>query len=200
MARAILHKRATSPRSHHATAIQLPPKLHPCAQNDWFRLNSWGFLIHLLKFVWGMLVGAIFLLFFPLILIIGLLFGTHFMNPDEIGLMKVLLVVVGPFAFTFWYIIISRASGSRRAKRLMALPTETGDDYTDEEIGFLQRVGKPRHLRNLGVLVTSFVASVYCAHIFYHGGDQEFFFGVLGGIFSPIILAGAWRLMRGTGR
>jgi hypothetical protein len=122
------------------------------------------------------------------------------MSPDEIGLMKVLLVVVGPFAFTAWYIIVSRASESRRAKRLIALRSETGDDYTDEELLFLGRVGKPRHLRNLGVLVTSFVASVYCAHIFYKGGDQQFLFGVLGGIFSPATLCGAWRLMRGTGR
>jgi hypothetical protein len=109
-------------------------------------------------------------------------------------------VVVGPFAFTIWYIIISRASVTRRAKRLIALRSAAGDDYTDEEIGFLEQVGKPRHLRNLGVLVTSFAASVYCAHIFYNGGDQQFLFGVLGGIFSPAIFAGACRLVRGTGR
>jgi hypothetical protein len=122
------------------------------------------------------------------------------MSQDEIGLMKVLLVVLGPFAFTIWYIIVSRASGSRRAKRLIALRSATGDDYREEEFRFLEQLGKPRPLRNLGVLATSFVASVYCAHIFYNGGDQEFFFGVLGGISSPAILAGAWRLIRGTGR
>jgi hypothetical protein len=147
-----------------------------------------------------MLVGAIFLLLSPLLLIIVLLLGTHFMSRDEIGLMKVLLVVVGPFAFTIWFIIISRVSGSRRARRLSALRSETGDDYTDDEFRFLEQVGKPRHLRNLGVLATSFAASVYCAHIFYRGGDQQFFFGVLGGIFSPAMLGGALWLMRGTGR
>jgi hypothetical protein len=126
--------------------------------------------------------------------------GTRFMSPDEIGLMKVLLVVVGPFAFTFWWITISHFSRRYRAERLTALRSATGDDYTDEEFRFLQRVGKPRHLRNLGMLATSFVASVYCAHIFYHVGDQQFLFGVLGGIVSPAMVLGAWRLMRGTSR
>jgi hypothetical protein len=116
-------------------------------------LNSWGFLIHRLKFVWGMLLWAVFLLLSPLLLIIPLVSGTRFMSPDEIGLMKVLLVVVGPFAFTFWWITISHFSRRYRVKRLIALRSEMGDDYTDEEIRFLERVGKPRHLRNLGVLV-----------------------------------------------
>jgi hypothetical protein len=47
-----------------------------------------------------MLLGAIFLLLSPLLLIIGLLFGTRSMSQDEIGLMKVLLVhtaVIVPF-------------------------------------------------------------------------------------------------------
>jgi hypothetical protein len=163
-------------------------------------LNRWGFLIHILKFVSGMLVGAIFLILSPLLLIIGLLFGTRFMSPDEIGLMKVLLVVAGPFAFTFWWITISHFSRRYRAKRLIALRSAIGDDYMDEELRFLEQVGKPRHLRNLGVLATSLVASVYCAHIFYNGGDQKFLFGVLGGIISPAMLGGALWLMRGTGR
>jgi len=153
-----------------------------------------------LRFVWGMLLWAVFLLLSPLLLIITLVFGIHFMSPDEIGLLKVLLVVVGPFAFTFWWITILHFSRRYRAKRLLALRSEIGDACMDEDLKFLERMGKPRHLRNLGVLLVSLVASVYCAHIFYNAGDQQFFFGVLVGISSPAILAGAWRVMRGTSR
>ena len=158
------------------------------------------FLIVPLKFVWGMLLWAIFLLLLPLLLIIALTVGILFMSPEEIGLMKVLLVVVGPFAFIFWWITISHFGRRYRAIRLIGVRSETGDDYTDEELRFLQRVGKPRHLRNFGVLLLSFAGSLYCSHILYNASDDQFFFGVLGGISSPAMLAGVWRLMRGASR
>ena len=107
-----------------------------------------------------MLLWAVFLLLSPFLLIIALVVGIHFMSPDEIGLMKVLLVVVGPFAFTFWWITISHFSRRYQAKRLIVLQSETGGNCTNEELRFLEQVGKPRHLRNLGVLVVSLGASV----------------------------------------
>jgi hypothetical protein len=84
-----------------------------------------------------MLLSGIFLLLSPLLLL-GLLFGSAFMTPEEIGLMKVILVVVGPFAFIFWWIIIGRY----RAKSLMAARRETGCDFSNEEIAFLATAGK----------------------------------------------------------
>jgi hypothetical protein len=56
-------------------------------------------------------------------------------------------------------------------------------------------VGKPRHIRNFLVLVVSFAGSAYCAHLFYNTGDQQFFFGVLAGIFSPAIVIAAYSLL-----
>jgi len=56
-------------------------------------------------------------------------------------------------------------------------------------------VTKPRHLRNFGVLVVSFVGSVYAAHLFYNAGDQQFFLGVLAGISSPAIIVAAYSLL-----
>jgi hypothetical protein len=55
------------------------------------------FLTAPLKFVWGMFMWAIVLLLSPFLFIASLVFGIHFMSRDEIGLAKVLLVVVGPF-------------------------------------------------------------------------------------------------------
>ncbi len=52
----------------------------------------------------------------------------------------------------------------------------------------------PHHPRNFIVLIGSFIGSVYCAHLFYNNGDLQFFLGVLGGIFSPLIIIAAYRL------
>jgi hypothetical protein len=121
-----------------------------------------------------------------------LLFGIHRMSPDEIDLMRVLLVVLGPFAFDFWWITMRHLSSNYRAKRLIAERSETGDDYTHEELKFLEQVGKPRHLRNLGILIVSFIGSVLGAFLFHNSGEPKFIFGVLAGIFSPAILITAY--------
>jgi hypothetical protein len=147
-----------------------------------------------LRFVWGMVMWAVFLLLSPLLFLGVLVFGVHFMSADEIGLAKVLLVVVGPFAFDFWWITIRHVSSRYKAKRLIASRSETGDDYSEAELRFLERAGKPRHFRNFVVLITSFAGSVYAAHLFYNAGDQQFFVAVLAGIFSPAITVAAYKL------
>jgi len=58
----------------------------------------------------------------------------------------------------------------------------------------LEQVGKPRHIRNFVVLLTSLAGSIYCAHLFYNAGDQQFFVGVLAGIFSPAIIIAVYKL------
>lgn len=63
----------------------------------------------------------------------------------------------------------------------MAERSNNGDDYSDADLRFLERAGKPRHLRNFVVLLTSLAGSIYCAHLFYNTGDQQFFVGVLAG-------------------
>jgi hypothetical protein len=50
-----------------------------------------------LKFAWGMIMWAVFLLLSPLIFLGVLVFGIHFMSADEIGLMKILLVDEGGY-------------------------------------------------------------------------------------------------------
>jgi hypothetical protein len=110
-------------------------------------------------------------------------------------LAKVLLVVIGPFAFDFWWITIRHVSSRYKAKRLIAERSNNGDDYSEAELRFLEHVGKPRHFRNFVVLLVSFAGSVYCAHLFYNAGDQQFFVAVLAGIFSPAILVTAYKLI-----
>src|ERR1019366_9260915 len=154
--------------------------------------NDLRFLTAPLKFLWGMAMWAVFLPLSPIIFFGLLVFGIPFMSADEIGLMKVLLVVLGPFAFVFWFILISHFSGRYRAKRLIAEESETGDDYSEAELRFLEQVGKPRHLRTFGVLLLSLAGSVFGAWLFGNSGDPLFFLGVLAGIFSPAILIVAY--------
>ena len=100
-----------------------------------------------------MVMWAVFLLLSPFILLGVLVFGIPFMSADEIGLMKVLLVVLGPFAFDIWWITIRLVSSRYRAKRLIASRNETGTDYSDAELRFLEQVGKSHHFRNFVVLL-----------------------------------------------
>jgi hypothetical protein len=118
------------------------------------------------------------------------------MRPDEIELMKIIFVVVGPFGFIFWWIIIRHVHGRHRAKSLMSARSQTGYDFSDEEIASLATAGKPTHIRNCVFLLVSFVGSLFCAHLFYSSGDQEFLAGVLAGILSPAIIVGVCRLIR----
>src|ERR1039458_5916244 len=122
--------------------------------------NDMRFLAAPLRFLWGMAVWAVFLLFSPFLFLGVLVFGIHRMSADDISLMKVLLVVLGPFAFVFWFILVSHFSGRYRAKRLIAERSETGDDYTESDLRFLEQVSKPRHLRTFGVLLLSLAGSV----------------------------------------
>ena len=142
------------------------------------------------RFIWGMLLSGIFLLVSPLLLL-GLPFGSAFMNPDEIGLTKILLVALGPFAFVFWWIIIGRY----RAKSLMSARSKTGYDFSDEEITLLATAGKPRHVRNFVFLLVSLCGSVCSAMLFHNAGDMQFFLMVLAGIFSPAIIVAVYKVL-----
>ena len=150
-----------------------------------------------LRFVWHMLLWAIFLLASPLLFLGVLLFGLRIMSTDEICLTKVLLVVLGPFALTLWWIVVRRVSHGCRAKWLIAYRSRSGDDYTDTELRFLERVGKPRHIRNFVVLTVSMAGSIFAAILFQAAGDMQFFFGVLAGIFSPAIIVAAYKAVFG---
>jgi hypothetical protein len=160
------------------------------------RASDVHFLAAPFRFLWGMFMWAIVLLLSPLLFLGILVFGIRSMSADEIGLMKVLLVVLGPFAFDFWWIIVRQVSSRYKAKRLIASRSQSGDDYSDADLRFLEQVGKPRHIRNFVVLLTSLAGSIYCAHLFYGAGNLQFFVGVLAGIFGPAITVAAYKLFR----
>jgi hypothetical protein len=155
------------------------------------------FLATPIRFIWHMLLWAVFLLASPFLLIVILSYGVRIMSADEIWLTKVLLAVLGPFALTLWWIVVRRVSNSYRAKRLIASKTESSDDYSDAELRLLERVGKPRHIRNFVVLTVSLAGSIYSAMVFQSAGDMQFFIAVLAGIFSPAIIVTACKALFG---
>lgn len=150
-----------------------------------------------LRFLWGMLMWAIFLLASPFLFIAVLMFGVRIMSADEIWLTKILLVILGPFALVLWWIVVRRVSHAYRAKRLISRRSQIGDDYTDAELGFLEQLGKPRHIRNFVVLIISLAGSIYAAILFHSAGDMQFFLVVLAGIFSPAIIVAAYKALFG---
>jgi hypothetical protein len=109
------------------------------------------FLTVPLRFLWGVTMWAVFLLMSPFLLVFVLVFGIHRMSPDEIGLMKVLLVVLGPFAFDFWWIAIRHLSSRYKAKRLIAERSNNGDDYSDADLRFLEHKKATRLSTNTSV-------------------------------------------------
>lgn len=151
------------------------------------------FLAAPIRFVWHMFLWAVFLLASPFLFVGVLVYGIRIMSADEIWLTKVLLVVLGPFALTLWWIVVRRVTHHCRSKCLIARKSQTGDDYTDAEMRFLEQVGRPRHIRNFVVLTVSLIGSVYSAMLFHSAGDMQFFFGVLAGILSPAIIVAAYK-------
>lgn len=67
----------------------------------------------------------------------------------------------------------------------------------DEELRFLERVGKPRHIRNFVVLTVSLAGSIYAAMLLHSASDMQFFCVVLAGIFSPAIIVAAFKVLTG---
>jgi hypothetical protein len=57
-----------------------------------------GLLAAPLRFAWGMLVWAVFLLLSPLLIIATLGFGARFMSADDIALTRVLLAALAALA------------------------------------------------------------------------------------------------------
>jgi amino acid permease len=147
------------------------------------------------RFLWHMFLWAGFLLVIPIIFIAIVVFGLPYISGDELSLLKVLEVVLGPFAFTLSWIIFTHFSHHHRARRLIERRSCSEWDYTERELRFLESLDKPRHLRTFAVLFTSFAGSAYAAYLLHDAADQQFLILVLMGISVPAILMAAFRLI-----
>ena len=75
------------------------------------------FLTAPLSFVWHALLWLLFLLLAPAICAIVPVLTVRYASPDEIWLIKWALGVLGPFASTFWFLIIAMIPAHNRGEQ-----------------------------------------------------------------------------------
>jgi hypothetical protein len=78
--------------------------------------NDVHFLVAPLRFAWHALLWFLFLLLAPAIFAIVPILAVRYASPDDIWLLKWLFGVLGPFASTFWFLIVAmirRTTGAR---------------------------------------------------------------------------------------
>ena len=147
--------------------------------------NDVHFLTSPFRFIWRCILIFLFLLFAPAILLVVPLLVVHYFPGDAaIGLLKVLLGVLGPFACAFWLVIASAYPAARQAVR-------EGRRY---------RAGLRGHLKAIAFMVIGFVMSaaamLYVVQSARHDSDTVWFIKAYIAVFSPMILLLAWRLLR----
>jgi len=143
----------------------------------------------ILRFIWRSILTFLFLLCAPaIILIVPLLVVHYFPGDDTIGLLKVLLGVLGPFAASFCFLICCEFPKFYAAAR--------DGGQVNGGVGF--------HLKAIGKMVFAFLMSGALA--FYVGAprfniasaesDSLWFIEMYLAVFSPIFLLLAWRLLK----
>ena len=138
-----------------------------------------------LRFLWHSLLWFVFLLFAPAIFLIVPVLAVKYASQDEIWLLKWVFGVLGPFAASFWFIII--AGMLRRRDR-----EARGMDWNGGV-----------HLHGMGSMVFGFVVSAAAMFFFatnydvcYNWTDAAWFTGASLALLSPFALLVVWRLLR----
>jgi hypothetical protein len=151
--------------------------------------NDVHFLVAPLRFIWHSILWFIFLLFAPAIFLVVPLLVVHcFPGDDAIGLLKVLLGVLGPFACAFWLVIASAYPEARHAVR-------EGRRY---------RAGLLGHLKAIAFMVIGFLMSaaamLYVVQAARDDSDTVWFIKAYFAVFSPIFILVGWRALRSAFR
>ena len=146
--------------------------------------NDVHFLTAPLRFIWRSILTFLFLLFAPAIfLVVPLLVVHYFPGDDAIGLLKVLLGVLGPFACAFWLVIASAYPAARQAVR-------EGRRY---------RAGLRGHLKAIAFMVIGFIMSaaavLFVAVRCPSDSDTIWFVKAYLAVFSPMIILAGWRVL-----
>ncbi|HKI24735.1 MAG TPA: hypothetical protein VKA07_00335 [Candidatus Sulfotelmatobacter sp.] len=133
-----------------------------------------------LRFAWHALLWLVFLLFAPAIFAIVPVLALKYASPDEIWLLKWLFGVLGPFASTFWFVIIAMIPAHDRGDR-----------------------GLVFQLKSFGAMAFGFVVSAGAMFFFatnygvrYEWDDRGWFTGAGLCLLSPFALLAVCRLIR----
>jgi hypothetical protein len=142
--------------------------------------NDVHFLVAPLRFVWHALLWFLFLLLAPAIFAIVPVLALKYASPDEIWLLKWLFGVLGPFASTFWFLIVAMIPGHNRGERGLLI-----------------------HIKSFGAIACGFVLSAGAMFMFaanytvrYEWDDRGWFTGASLCLLSPFATLYVWRLLR----
>jgi hypothetical protein len=123
--------------------------------------NDVHFLTAPLRFIWRSILTFLFLFFAPaILLVVPLLVVHYFPGDDTIGLLRVLLGVLGPFAASFWFLICGEFP------KFYATARDGG--HVNGGIGF--------HLKAIGKMVFGFMVSA--ASAVYAGAPRYRFYRI----------------------
>jgi hypothetical protein len=138
------------------------------------------FLVAPLRFAWHALLWFLFLLLAPVIFAIVPVLALKYASPDEIWLLKWLFGALGPFASTFWFVIIAMIPAHDRGER-----------------------GLVFQLKSFGALAFGFVTSAGAMFMFatnytvrYEWDDRGWFTGAWLSLLSPFALLYVWRWLK----
>jgi len=142
------------------------------------------FLTAPLRFLWHALLWFLFLLCAPAIFLIVPILAVKYASQDEIWLLKWVFGVLGPFAASFWFIIIAGVLRRR-----------------DREARGMEWNGGVLH--GLGSMVFGFMVSAAAMFFFATNysvrcewNDSAWFTGASIALLSPFALLYVWRLLK----
>lgn len=142
--------------------------------------NDVHFLVAPLRLLWHALLWLLFLLLAPAIFAIVPVLAIRYASPDEIWLLKWLFGVLGPFASTFWFLIIAMIPAHNRGER-----------------------GLLFHVKSFGAMAFGFALSAGAMFLFatnyavrYEFDDRGWFTGASLCLLSPFALLYVWRLLK----
>ena len=137
------------------------------------------FLAAPLRLMWHAF-WLIFLLLAPAIFAIVPVLAVRYASPDEIWLLKWMFGVLGPFASTFWFLIVAMIPAHNRGER-----------------------GLVFHFKVFGSMAFAFVLSAAAMYFFATNydvrctwDDRAWFTGAWLALLSPFALLFVWRLLK----
>jgi hypothetical protein len=138
------------------------------------------FLIAPLRFLWRSILTLLFLLLAPAIFAIVPALALRYASPDEIWFLKWAFGVFGPFASTFWFLIIAMIPAHNRGER-----------------------GLVFHFKAFGSMAFGFIVSAAAMFFFatnydvcYQWNDRAWFTGAWLCLLSPFALLCVCRLVK----
>ena len=142
--------------------------------------NDIHFLVAPLRFAWHTLLWFLFLLLAPAIFATLPVLALKYASRDEIWLLKWLFGVLGPFASTFWFVIIAMIPAHDRGERGLVFQLKS---FAAIALGFVVSAGA------MFLFATNY-------DVCYVWDDRGWFTGAWLCLLSPFALLYVWRLLK----